>query len=438
MAAALALQRAGHNVELIERSATLGGRCGPGLLGGRPVSFGGKNIGHRYTRFRAFAEALEGHGFEPFGINSSRVDGGKLITVDSGRRYKSLRALAKMGSPVDLTRLVLLASRIRFNEANRYLDSPYFSRVGRRSDAEPLSSHFSRRFTRSLLRPVTVRMNGAEPDEVFLGTFGTNLGMLMDSFDQLRSGIQPVLREFARRVPVRTRAEVTGLLLEDGRVRGLRLAGDDGDTEEFPCDAVVLALPAAAAADLLQRSHPALADTLRTVRYFPGAVVLAEYERPIFTHEVRALVFGEGPCSNAGAYGINDRHIVRYTFSGRNARALLRSGPDTEQLLAIGESQLAPHVALGRARRRQVGSHGWRAAFCAYTPFHGSFLATVRGAVADVPGLELAGDYMCGASMEACVRSGLHAAQRIAASRSAHAESPQPRPADRDADFALG
>jgi oxygen-dependent protoporphyrinogen oxidase len=412
MAAALALQRSGHDVELIERSATLGGRCAPGLLGERPVAFGGKNVGRRYTRLRELTAALGDHPYEPFGINSSRVEGGRLVTIDSTHRLRSLRTLTRMGSPVDLARLLWLASRVRSEEANRYLGSPYFTRLGHRNDATPLSSHFSPRLTRSLLRPVTVRMNGAEPDEVFLGTFGTNLGMLMDSFDQLSNGIQPVLRAFAQRISVRLGLCATGLAMEGERVAGLRLAGDGGVPEELPCDSVVLAVPASAAADLLQSTHRALSDRLRAVRYFPGAVVLAEYDRPVFTRDVRALVFGEGPCSNGGAYGMEDRHIVRYTFSGREARELLRDGMEPERLLDAGEAQLAPHVSLDGARRRHAAGQKWEAAYCAYTPFHGDFLAALHGALARVPGLELAGDYLLGASMEACVRSGEQAAER--------------------------
>jgi protoporphyrinogen/coproporphyrinogen III oxidase len=438
MAAALSLQRAGHEVELIERLGVLGGRCAPGVLGTREVAFGGKNIGRRYTRFRELVAALGDHDFEPFGVNSSRVHNGELVTIDSSRRYRSMRTLMRLGSPSDLARLVWLASRIRSEEANRYLGSPYFTGLGHRSDVTPLASHFGPRLTRSLLRPVTVRMNGAEPEEVFLGTFGTNLGMMMDSFDQLSLGIQPVLRAFAQRVPVRQGVRATRLLLDDGRVVGLGLAGDGGFPEESAYDAVVLAVPAHAAADLLQSTHRELADRLRTVRYFPGTVVLAEYDRPIFTHATRALVFDEGPCSNAGAYGINDRQIVRYTFSGRHARALLEDGTDAEELLAAGEAQLAPYAALEGARRLRIGDRAWQAAYCAYTPFHGDFLAAVHSAVARVPGLKLAGDYLLGASIEACVRSGERAAEQLTGARMARARIDQRGPVDENSTFTLG
>jgi oxygen-dependent protoporphyrinogen oxidase len=423
LAAAFALHRAGHEVELIECDAGLGGRCAPGLLGDRPVMFGGKNIGHRYARFRAFTAALGDHPYEPFGINSSRVEDGRVMTIDSSRRGRSLRTALQLGSPRALVRLVYLAARIRRSESNRYLGLPYFTRLGRRHDDAPLAAHFDPRTTRALLRPMTVRMNGAEPDEVFLGTFGTNLGMLLDSFDQLCFGIQPVLRDFAARVPVRLGTRAESIVVEDGAVSGLRLANADGSHETGAYDGVVIAVPALAAAGLLQPHWPRLAERLLSVRYCPGAVILTEYDRPVLTAAVRALVFGEGACSNAGAYGIEDRHIVRYTFSGRDARRMLETGASDEELLAVGEGQLAAHAPLPGAQRRHVASRRWTAAYCAYTPYHGDFLDAVLGAVRDVPGLQLAGDYMRGASIEACFRSGEEAAQRLSAAPGA----PTPR-----------
>ena len=44
----------------------------------------------------------------------------------------------------------------------------------------------------------------------------------------------------------------------------------------------------------------------------------------------------------------------------------------------------------------------------------GEFLAEVRQAVAGLPGLELAGDSLWGVALEACARSGVDAATRLA------------------------
>jgi protoporphyrinogen/coproporphyrinogen III oxidase len=410
LAAAFRLHRDGFAVELLEASDALGGRCAPGFLGDRSITYGGKNIGRRYTSFRAFTAAFGDHPYEPFGINSSRVEDGRLLTLDSGRRATSLRSLMRLGRRRDLARLIALAVRVHRDERNRFLGGPAFTRLARRSDHQPLSAHFGEQLTRTFLRPVTVRMNGAEPGEVNLGTFGTNLGMLMDTFDQLSRGLQPVLDDFAHRVPVRLGTRVERLLADDdGRVAGVVTPVG---AELY--DGVVLAAPAHAAAELVEEHDPPLAERLRAVRYFPAAVVIAEYARPVFPPEVRALVFGEGPCSNAGAYGFQDLDLVRYTFSGRDARALLAAGPSVERLLEAGESQLKAVLGFDASARIRAGMRRWDDAYCAYVPFHGGFLDDVHDGLARLSGLELAGDYLRGASIEACFRAGEEAARRFA------------------------
>jgi oxygen-dependent protoporphyrinogen oxidase len=422
VATAFDLQRRGFHVELLEREDRLGGRFGVSRLGDRPVMMGGKNIGRKYSAFREFTTALGDHPYEPFGINASRVKDGRVETFDSSRVRHSVGNLLRAGSVRDLRRLVGLALRLRRDEANRFLGSPLACGIARRNDHLPLSAHFGPDLARYLLRPMTVRMNGAEPDEVYLGTFNTNLALLMDTYDQLRFGIQPVLEALSRRVSVRLKAQVEGLVLRDGAVAGLRISEDGGPLSEVPYDAVVVATPAYAAGEILRATSPLLAGELEAVRYFPTTVVLVEYDRPVFTPEVRALALDEGPCSNAGAYGAEDRHIVRYTFSGRNARTPDPSQAQMDAWVDEGEATLHRYLPYGRHAKRvaTVGRH-WGRAYCGYLPFHGEFLHAVHREVGAVAGLELAGDYLRGVSIEACFRAGNEAAARVAGSMGAGA-----------------
>lgn len=413
LAAAFHLERAGYRVELIEREATLGGRFGVGRLGDRDVMLGGKNIGRGYTSLRGFTAALGRNPYEPFGINASRVKDSEVLTLDSNRRGRSVRHLARAASTRDLLRLAALAIRVRRDDANRFLGSPLSAALGYRYDHAPLSAHFGAKVTRNLLRPMTIRTNGAEPDETYLGTFGTNLGLLMDTYDQLRFGIQPVLEEFAQRVPVRLGVRVDGLVVRHGRVAGLWVTENGGPTNERAYDAVILATPAHAAAAIVRSKHPGLGARLDGVSYFPSTVVLVEYDRPVFTTEMRALAMDDGPCSNAGAYGVDDRHIVRYTFSGREARTPRPSSEQIGDWVAVAEERLGRYVPIVGAQRIRSATRHWSAAYCAYVPFHAHFLSQVQADVADLPGLALAGDYLRGVLLEACFRSGTDAAVAI-------------------------
>ncbi|MGW0733743.1 FAD-dependent oxidoreductase [Streptomyces sp. NPDC002851] len=413
--AALRLALLGYSVEVVEAADTLGGRFGVDRLGDRQVMTGGKNIGRRYTEFRRFTAELGVDAYDSFGYNASRLKNGKILTLDSERRGRTLANIRKMGSTRDFARLAAMAARIRLDDTNRFLGSRYFSALSRRHDHAPLSSFFGPELTDMLIRPMVIRNNGAEPDEVNPGTFGTNLAMLMDHYDQLADGIQPALDAFAKRVPVRLGTRVESLVIRGGEVAGLRLTRNGAPAEDVAYDGVVIATPAYATADILRGTHPALARSLSGVRYFPSTVVLVEYDRNMFNEEVRALAMDDGPCSNAGSYGKNERHIVRYTYSGRRGRLTDLSPAAIDRLTSDTEATLRRHLGAPRAERVHTLVKHWQAAYSGYVPYHAQFLAEVRHGVAAVPGLELAGDYIQGVAIEACARTGGAAAVRLAA-----------------------
>lgn len=413
MTAALQLHKAGYEVELIEQMEVLGGRFGVDRLGDRPVMTGGKNLGRKYSALREFLAEFGEPEYEEFGINTSRVLDGKILTLDSKQSaWDKISRLRRLGPVRDLLKLAYLGFLVRRKEENRFLGSAAFTRIADRNDNRPLSAHFSPRIVRNMFRPMNVRMNGAEPDEVYLGTFGTNLNMIMDTYDQLTHGISPIIDELSELVHVRTNTKVEQVLTADGRVIGLGISEHDGPVTDHHYDGVVLASPAYATAEIVKSELPALSDLLREVKYFPAAVVLVEYDRPVFGTEVRAIVLDDGPCSNAGVYGINDLHIVRYTFSGRHARPT-PSDAVLDEWIDNAERQLTGLLGVDHVNRVHIVKRIWDAAYCAYVPFHGKFLSQVHSAVAATPGLELAGDYLRGAPLEASCRSGIEAADKL-------------------------
>ncbi|MEV4208249.1 FAD-dependent oxidoreductase [Nocardia salmonicida] len=412
--AAFALHRAGHSVELIEQAAVLGGRCGFDTLGGRPIMLGGKNIGRHYQQLRGFIAASGERTYEPFGINSSQIVNGELVTLDNPGIAGFLRHLLRMGSPVDAARMLYYGARVRFDERNRYLGSDYFGKAGTASDDVALGAHFGAEFGRTVLRPLTVRLNAAEPDEVYLGAFGVSLGMVQDRYDQLVDGLQPVLDWFAGQVPVRLNTRVDRIVLREGRVIGLDTSENGGATTFSAYDGVVLAVPAYAAANLVEPVAPALSKVLGQVAYQPSTVAVVQYEQPFFGSTVRSIAFDSGPCSAAGVYGVNDLDIVRYTFSGRDARPT----PDARQLanwIDEAEAKVRGHLGGPSIARVRTETRSWAAAHCAYLPDHAGFRAALREQTESVAGLQLAGDYLLGAQLEACYRSGVAAADALTA-----------------------
>lgn len=414
LAAAWYLQGRGAETHIIERAGELAGRAGSARLGERVLTLGGKNIGHDYTRFRAFAQGHGEHPFEHFGINSSRVLDGRLLSLDSEHRGRALRQLR--GIPArDLARLGRLVLTARRDPGARQLAAERSLRLARRYRGASVEGAFGPRLRELLLRSLTVRVSAAEPDEVPMANVLPYIGMLVDSYEQLRGGMHELVGAAAARSRVRLRSEAEDLLLECGRVRGLQLTSDSGASGVERFDGVVVATSADAAARLVERAAPRLAGLLDEVHYFPVTVLLAEYERPLFTAAVRAIVFGpEQPLSNAGAYGLDDLDVVRYTFSGRRARPLIEADPDPERLAKIAERTLAPFAAVAGNRRRALVSRRMSPGLCAYHPDQAAFLPALAAATTALPGLTLTGDYLRGCSIEACFAAAEEAVATIA------------------------
>ncbi len=406
LGAAYFLRQLGIASVILEREDAAGGRMGTLQLGERTLDCGGKNIGRRYTLFRRFAASLGSHPFEYFGLNSSQEIDGRVRTFEAASRWQSMAALMRGVRPGDIVRFGRVLWQVRTDESSGYLGSALSRRLGDRYDHLPASRYFSPAFCDRVIRPMSVRMNGAEPDEIYLGNLPSNVRMLLDTYEQFANGLAPVLREAAAQYDVRPGMTVEGLLTKYGRVSGVRVRRTDGTSADVHGAGVILATPAGAAASLLGPVAPGAAAALRSVTYHPVTIVMAEYDRPIFPAATRAFVFGPREAvSNAGAYGINERHLVRYTFSGRAARQLLAQAPDAETLLAIAEAALGRYVRVEPAFRRRFVARHFDPGLCAYTARHAGAIDRLQQQLGSVAGVYATGDYMQGASLEACFRA---------------------------------
>ncbi|MFD6159991.1 FAD-dependent oxidoreductase [Nocardia sp. NPDC060256] len=411
IAAALTLHRAGCVVEILEVEDRLGGRLGFAVLGDREVMLGGKNIGRAYAHFRSLLEVLGGTGYEPFGINTSRIVAGRLVSLDSDNRAETMNGILRMCDWRDLAKLDSIARKVKAADAARFLGSDLARKLGRHDD-RPLSGHFGRRTTTNFLRPITVRMNGAEPDEAYYGNFATNIGMLIDKFDQPTAGLPALLGRIAELIEIRYRTAVTGISqVHDGVA--LDLVDAAGRSRQERYDAVAVCTPAYAAAPLLAPLSETLASLVRSVRYFPATVAVVRYAHDVFAADVRAIALDDQPCSNAGSYGKETRNVVRYTFSGRHGRLTDPAEADVLDLVTDTEEQLRAHLGVVRQPRTAVAVRHWPRAYCGYLPHYGDFLDALRAAAAPYAGIALGGDYLFGGSIEACCRSGEAAAAAL-------------------------
>ncbi len=424
IATAYYLQQSGLNVELIERNDYLGGRMASCQMGEREIAMGGKNIGKGYPLFREFTQAMGHHPYEFFGLNSSQVRNGKIITVDSRHRWMGLVRLLSHASITDVLQFLRMCVAIKQEETNGYLGGHYFTSLSQQFDAPPTDQYFSPAFCQRLIRPMSVRMNGAEPDEIYLGNLGSNVRMVLDTYEQLYNGINVVLEQFAQRIPIRLATSVESLICQGDRLTELECIYD-GKLQTLSYKGVILATPAPISARLVEPIAPQVAETLHQVRYYPVMVIVAEYNRNIFSPDMRALVFdADEPLSNAGAYGVSDRHIVRYTLSGRAARPYIESNRDEEELLQLAEATLSRYIPVSINDRVRFVSRRWSLGLCAYAANYETFSRVLATNLASVKGLYVTGDYLQGASIEACFKAGKACAEQVVRSHQMQFGSP--------------
>ncbi|RKQ69193.1 oxygen-dependent protoporphyrinogen oxidase [Litorimonas taeanensis] len=424
IAAAHYLLQAGYQVDLYEASNRLGGRVSIGNLSGEEVCFGGKNIGYDYIEFRKFLACYGKPEYEYFGINSARLIRGVLTPYNSQNKLKSLWTLWRSGKLSDLIRLRKFVTLVRNNRNFGDTNCGEISRHKGRSVAEM----FSPSFTQSIIRALTIRMNGAEPKEISVENFGTHLQMLQDEYEQLKSPISEFFRRFQCHPSLRVFLNTPIQNIEDARAVGrvpedepIRHKGSkaarfvlrlEGETKAY--QSVIVCLPAHGAKRCLQRSYPQLAIPLSAVRYFPVAVIIADYAQDVFKPEIRACTFGpENSLSNIGAYGLTALNRVRYTFSGEEAAELLLEALDDDYLLTAAEAQARPYFNLDNNPCTSYKVRYWEKGLCAYTKNEAAFQTELGLALNEIAGLELAGDYQKGASIENCFRAAKHAVARL-------------------------
>jgi oxygen-dependent protoporphyrinogen oxidase len=411
IATAFYLAQSGQYVDIYEANPVLGGRISCRKLGDRWVDMGGKNIGQNYDYFRKFLKQIDAAKFEYFGLNSGQKIGNSVVTLNKDKNavYNALQLARRMGFK-GLYFLLRSAYCIYKNRSQGFLNTPFFNTLSERFDNNSLTHYFSSKTIHSLIRPLTVRMNGAEPDECYLGNLGSNINLLMDNYEQLKEGMYPWLKrfpEFSPYINVHTEHTVQSIQHTNGKVL-LNISG-----RSFEYDQIIIALPAQQAAKLLEVSVPKIAALLKGIQYYPVATIVAEYANSIFTSQTRALVFPPtSPLSNAGAYGIHELNLVRYTFSGRGARKILDSGVSSEQLIDLAERELLNHhFPIKNNLRKAYVCEYIEQGLCAYSAFHHRRLREIELALPS--NVFLTGDYWRGASIEACFRAAYQVVQKI-------------------------
>ena len=187
-------------------------------------------------------------------------------------------------------------------------------------------------------------------------------------------------------------------------------------------DGLILALPAFAAADLVQPWAPRLADLLGRIRYASSAIVIHGYSRRQIHHPLDAFGLVVPQIEGRPVFAVSfssckfpgrapaDRVLLRSFLGGATAEHVTRRS-DAE-LEAIVRSQLGEMLGVdGEPELSRVVRYP--RSMPQYEVGHLGRVAQIEAAEADLPAFALAGNGYRGVGIPDCIHSGELAATRI-------------------------
>jgi oxygen-dependent protoporphyrinogen oxidase len=250
-----------------------------------------------------------------------------------------------------------------------------------------------------------------------------------------RDGMQALTDGLARAIgTVNCGVRVTAIARREG---GFVVTGEQlGAPVTRQATAVVLAIPAYAAAGLVGPIDAGTAQALGQIPYAPVAVVASAYRRADIAHALDGFGFLAPARERPAVLGSLFSSTM---FDGRapNDSVLLTTfvgGLRDPAKATAGEAELA--AAVQSELTRLVGARGtplwcevtrWERAIPQYTLGHLQRIAVIEDLERRVPGLYFCANYRGGVSIGDCVKSGHAMAERIAerASKASAATEPQ-------------
>ncbi|HEX2028631.1 MAG TPA: protoporphyrinogen oxidase [Nitriliruptorales bacterium] len=282
--------------------------------------------------------------------------------------------------------------------AGIYAGDPH--RLGAADATPPLAE--AARQSRSLLRGL--RRRPQEPAPLFL-TLEGGMGHLVDALAA------------APEMEVRLADPVRLVEATDGGYR-LRLASGD----VLDVDGVILAVPAFAAASLLRELAPDAAAALRQIAYASAATVVLVYPAGsgrlrgsglLVPRAERTLVKAASWVSSKWPERApGDQMVVRASIGRHGDRdALERSD---RELADVAHRELSEVIRLGSRPDAWLVTR-WERSLPQYLVGHRDLVRRIRGGLAHLPGVTVAGAAYDGIGITACVRQGQEAAWQVSA-----------------------
>jgi oxygen-dependent protoporphyrinogen oxidase len=187
-------------------------------------------------------------------------------------------------------------------------------------------------------------------------------------------------------------------------------------------DAVILSVPAHAAAQLVSTTKRELSAELAAIAYSSSITVCLAYDRGVRQSLPPGFGFlvprSEGNRLLATTFVHNkfahrapdDRALLRCFFAGSNAENIWQLSDDA--IIAAVRNELQQILRI-RAAPLFVRVYKWKSAMAQYGVGHLERLGRIERLCQELPGLALAGNGYRGIGIPDCVRSGTDAAKRV-------------------------
>jgi len=222
-------------------------------------------------------------------------------------------------------------------------------------------------------------------------------------------GSLPAALVAAARAEVRLRTPAHGLRRT---ATGFRLSvGSAAEPEVLDADAVLVTAPALKAARLVREVAPGAVEPLAGIPYASMAVVAMAFPAQdvgagsgLLVPPVTGRLVKGVTVSSAKWPHLDDGEVLLVRSSVGRFRAEEDLQRDDDELTAAVVEDVADLLGLTRPEPLQTELVRWGGGLPQYLVGHRERIAAVRAAVADVPGLEIAGAAFDGVGVPACIR----------------------------------
>lgn len=425
LTAAHLLGSEGHDVAVFDQGDLAGGRMRSERINGFLMEHGANSI----VGPAPAADEL---------IAALGLDGEKIARSPAARNRYLVRGGVARALPVDprgffMSGFFTLAGRLRL------LMEPF---APARTEDETIAAFARRRLGREMLDyvmdPLASGLYAGDPEQLSISAAFPRLKQLECRFGSvilgaLRSRYRRRLfsfREGLGTLPQSLASELAGSLHPGHRVEAVRRSPGgrfrvvvrSGPTARLiMADSVVIALPAYAAAEVLQSLDAPLAEALAEIGHPPLSVVFLGYRASAIAHPLDGLGVLMPGVEKRGVLGIlfsstlfagraPSHHVALTAFVGGARQPQLALLPPHE-LAALAQREVRDLLG-ARAAPELVRTRRWRRGLPQPGVDHAARLARIAASESEHAGLFLTGNYFSGVSTAACIEQAFSTARR--------------------------